>query len=217
MENPESTTSAGDEVKVTLSKEEYDKLVGERATDKQSIANVVEELKELRKKLKTDAPKETPKANEDVITSQADVERVIQKKLDEQKIELRQSNYTEATNEFLAAHPEFSSENDPGGLKLSAFQKALSKINLQGLETKQQFSEAFMDAVSLMSKDDKQSPMNPSSSPQPAPIPKTVAVHNLPPAEEKLVKTHFNGDVAKYLAQKAKKPAYFEELLKWAR
>ncbi len=202
----------GEEVKLT--KEEFDKLVNSSAESKQALANVVNEIKEMRT-LNADLKKKVEEAPE----STTDIQKAVEQELARREKDSIQSIYAQATEGFLAAHPEFSQENDPGGIKLTAFQKSLGRISLNGLKTKEQFDEALSDALSLMERKtnlDSNIVLPPSSKGNPA-LPRVASSYHLPPAEEKLVKAHFNGDVEKYLVAKAKRPAYFEELLQWAR
>ena len=60
--------------------------------------------------------------------SEKDVEKMVEKKLAEKEADVTKATYEAVTQEFLAAHPEFSQENDPGGIKLSAFQKAVLTV-----------------------------------------------------------------------------------------
>lgn len=202
----------GEEVKLT--KEDYDKLVNSAAESKQALANVVNEIKDMRTQ-NADLKKRVEEAQQPT----TDVQKAVEAELAKKEKASIEAIYQQVTEGFLTSHPEFSQEQDPGGVKLAAFQKALGRINLTGLKTKDQFEEAFSDALGLMERKSNPTPMNaiPSSSKGNPPVPRVVPNHNLPPAELKLAEKFFNGNVEAYLAAKVKKPAYFEELLKWAR
>lgn len=204
--------NGGEEVKLT--KEEFDELVKASAESKQALTNVVNEIKEMRQ-INADLKKKVEESE----VPPTDVQKAVEQELAKREKTTVEELYKQVSEGFLTAHPEFSQEQDPGGVKLSAFQKALGRINLIGIKTKEGFEEAFSDAIGLMER--KYNPETVKDLP-PSPkgggaLPRVAPNHNLPSAEEKLVKSHFGGNVEEYLKAKAKKPAYFEELLKWAR
>jgi hypothetical protein len=202
----------GDEY-VPPSKEEYEKMVLELATKAHAEASLTKDLTDLRKKV---AEIKNPKEGE--ATPPADVQKVVQEELAKKEAEQVRANYERVADSFLGSHPEFSKENDPGGVKFSAFKKALSRINLVPLKTVEDFEEAFQDAYNLMDRQGSAEPsVNPSSPRSTGRAPAVPPGARLPQGEAELLKRYYNGDVDAYLKAKAKKPAYFEELLKWVR
>jgi len=202
----------GGEETVTLTKAEYDELVRSNALKAQAEASLTTEVIDLRKK-----NADLKKLPDDKVVPSTDVQKVVQEEFAKKEAEQAKANFESASATFLSGHPEFSKENDPGGIKFSAFQRSLSRINLSALKSVDEFTEALSDAYSLMDRKASVEPLN-SSSPRYSPAPPKASVNNqLSPSETTLVKNHFNGDTDAYLKAKAKKPAYFEELLKWAR
>lgn len=202
--NPEGNLVPGDE-KVTLTKDEYTKLVDTAASRLQELVNLREKNREL---VTTSQPVEP-----DAIKAAVDEE------LNKRDSEQLKTYVQEATNEFLAAHPEFSTENDTDGLKFAAYQRALGRMNLFGIKTKDQYAQVLEDALRLIPNDGTQAnPMNFSSTPRGG-----VTVHGvqpsaqLTPSEQKLVANNFGGNAEAYLKMKAKRPEYVEELLRYVR
>jgi len=203
----------GDE-NVTLSKAEYDQMTTRLATLAQASDSTVEELKEMRDlnaKLKLQVEeKDTPPADA--------VDAAVQRALAGEKAKVTKANYETAITKLLGDHPEFSQENDTGGIKFTAFQKAVSRINLNGLTTTEDFMGALSDAYGLMERKDNPAPSNDfSSSPRGGVMPRIQANSTLSPAEGKLVQKYFDGNVELYLKAKDKRPSYYEELLRYAR
>ncbi len=202
--NPEgSNAPGGDEVK--LSKEEYDKLVN-------TAASRLEELTKLREKNRELITNSQPVVQPDEIQKAVDTE------LKKRDAETLKTVIESATNEFTAAHPEFSPENDKDGSNLAAYQKALGRMNLNGVRTKEQYMQVLEDALRLTEKPSNANPMNIFSSPRSVPSAQNSqpAAH-LSPVEQKLVANNFKGDVEAYLKVKAKRPEYIEEILKYVR
>ncbi len=200
---------------VTLSKAEYDQLTQRLATLAQASESTVAELKEMREiNAKLKAQVEKPEG----VDAAADA--AVQKALAAREVEQAKANYQTSISMFLSDHPEFSTENDADGTKFAAFQKAVERINLSGLKTVEDFVSALNDAYGLMERREPPQPANMSFSSSPrggGHVPKGNPSAHLPPEEERFVKTHFGGDAEAYLKAKAKRPAYYEELLKWAR
>lgn len=208
MENkdPEGNIIPGDE-NVTLTKDEYDKLVNTKASTIQEIADLRKKNRDL---LETSQPVVEPDA----------VKKAIDEELKKRDSESLKKEIDAATNEFLAAHPEFSTENDTGGLKFAAYQKAVGRMNLAGAKSKDEYSQLLEDALSLMPQESVNANQTNFSS-----TPRTVGVvvqgvrpsAQLTPAEQKLVAGNFGGDVEAFLKVKAKRPEYIDELTKWVR
>ncbi len=123
----------------------------------------------------------------------------------------------QATIEFLDSHPEFSVENDAGGVKFAAFQKALGRINISGVTSKEDYIQVLNDALRLTGETVSTMP-NYSSTPRTASnVPALKPGHTLTAPEQKLIQNSFNGDVEAYLKVKTKRPDYVRELLNWVR
>lgn len=218
---------------VTLSKEEYEKLVVQKANLVQDKTNLINEVTELRKKNQLTSTEKEELANKlktlypngepaDPKPSEVKVvaERIVQEIFEKQKSESVKKIQNQAMQKFLNDSPEFKPENDEGGLKKSAWVRKLERFNLSGLETEQEFLDAFKDAKELLGvKSQKvndtvvEIPSMPSTSATQQ-TPKTVKLSD---KEQKLVDTYMGGDVAKFLKQKEKRPDYVDELLKYVR
>ncbi len=198
---------------VKLTKTEFDELVKSKAEKAQNEANMVAEITELREKNRKVSDTKNPVVPEPV----GEVSKEVQAEFAKRDAEALQRASQEATVEFLDSHPEFSKENDVGGLKFAAFQKALGRIALNGVKTKQDYTQVLNDALRLTGEIAPSMP-NYSSTPRTAiSVPGTPPSAQLTTPELKLVQNNFGGDVEKYLKMKAKRPEYVEELLRWVR
>lgn len=210
--NGNPITPGGDEV-VQLTKAEHDEIVRKLAEAEQAKTNTVEELKTLRTK---NAELKAQVENPEVPTTE--VEKVVQAELAKKEAAEVTETYKASVAQFLDEHPEFSTENDPGGVKFAAYQKALGRINLGGLKTPNEFAEALNDALGLMERKVDSMPNNSSSAPRSsAQVPLAPKHQNLTSQEDKLVKSHYAGNYEAYLKDKAKRPEYFEVLLQYSR
>lgn len=198
---------------VKLSKTEFDELVKSKAEKAQNEANMVAEITELREKNRKLSEPKSPVVPEPI----GEVSKEVQAEFAKRDAEALQRASQEATVEFLDSHPEFSKENDVGGLKFAAFQKALGRIALNGVKSKQEYTQVLNDALRLTGEISPSMP-NYSSTPRTAiSIPGAPPSAHLTTPELKLVQNNFGGDVEKYLKMKAKRPEYVEELLRWVR
>ncbi len=198
---------------VKLSKEEFDKLVKTSAEKAQNEANMVAEITDLRKKNRELAETKKP----EIVAPLTDVSKEVQAEFERRDREAIKIASEQATVEFLDSHPEFSKENDVGGLKFAAFQKALARVALNGVKTKEDYAQVLNDAMRLTGEVTPSMP-NYSSTPRTAiSVPGMAPAAQLSTPELKLVQNSFGGDVEKYLKLKAKRPEYVEELLRWVR
>lgn len=207
---PEGTLSTeGEEVK--LSKQEHDEMVEAIANAKQAEANMQKEIIELRKKNRDSALAKDPEVKPE------DVSKAIEAEFKKREIEESKKSSEQALIDFLDSHPEFSKENDEGGLKFAAFQKALGRFSLSGVKTKDEYTQVLNDALRLTGETGTVTP-NYSSTPRSVPevrgVPKGA---QLTTPELKVVQKNFGGDVEAYLKVKAKRPEYMEEILKYVR
>lgn len=211
---PEPNKSGGEDEKVELSKKDYQKLIEDVANANQSITNVVDEIKELRKKnaeLIKKEKEEKPEATE--------VEKAVQEEIARREKARAKENYEKATESFLG-RKEFSKENDPDGSKFKAFQNELKELNLNGKVEVEQFISSFEKAARLAGITTEKSKDNMNHQQAHTPreghsIDDQGDQGSLPAKEMKLVKERYGGDKEKYLKDKAKRPEYFDTLLKW--
>lgn len=178
---------------------------------------VVEELKELRKKK---APEETPAPTENPAPTDPDEAKmvsVITKVLSEERQARADENKESALKKFKAENPDFSEENDPTGLKYSAFEREFNGFVQDGLSTEEEFSRLATKAKTLMGKDTaptSQGANAPNSDPTPGnqPSPEGDSPESqLSETEKKLIAD--NGMTAeRYLELKEKTPSVLEDL-----
>ena len=131
------------------------------------------------------------------------------------------SSYEDALINFKESNKEFHPDNDEGGLKFSALERELSSFNTSGLKSKNEFLAVFDKAKILLGGENKsevinQNPYDDTSS-ESGSSPKEVDNINLSSIELKLINSTFEGDKERYLKQKAKRPDYVDELLRWAK
>ncbi len=216
-----------DELKAALAakEEEVNNLKTALTASEQTKVNSVDEIKELRaKKQEAEAERDIAKAEHDklkVNSNPGDVEGTVRKVLDEKDSERIIREKGEALEAFKNAHKElFSSDNDPGGLKLQAFETKLSRLNLSSAKSHGDFIEMFEDALTMMNravpnKDIQNNPyanipMNQHGKPQ------SADTSTLSPKEKKLIE-QFNTTEEKYLKLKKSKPTYVATLLESVR
>lgn len=215
---------------ITLSKEEYEKLVQTQASLAQDKANLVNEIKELRSKNqlteqeKTDLAKKVDELKNLVSPNDAQeirslTEKVVSELMSKKDIEERDNNLKEAEEEFKLEHPEFKEDNDPGGLRFKALKNKVQTFNLGLFKTKTQFKQLFNEARVILTpskKDDETESevVNFGGSPKP----RVVENITLTPQELKLVNgSYYQGDKEKFLKDKEKRPDYVRSLLEWVR
>ena len=226
-------TPSNDDNIVSLSREEYDKLVEERANDAQAKSNLTNEIKELREKkqeieeeLKTalEKPASTPAENfSDEITPEKIAElasSTVKNILMEKESELASKNKSEAFEDFIKSNKRFHPENDEAGLKRSALEKKLKMFNTDSLKSREEFLSVLESASKLLPDvDNEPATQNPSAytSPSANLNVDSASSHELDSRELKLIDRSFGGNKEEYLKQKAKRPDYVEQLLEWAR
>lgn len=190
-------------------------LIEQNAQKEQAIANLTEELKELRKK-KQEAEERANKQPDQIPTSDLDVGKKIEEALEARKAVEIETAKTDALEEFKSKFKEFSDDNDPGGIKFTAFQKELSKFSLDGLTTKEKILNRYKDAYDFMNrkKAEDDEPITPDPS-----IPNTPNEPNandtveLSPNEDAVLK-RMGWTKEKYLKLKAKQPEYVSSIFR---
>lgn len=219
---------------VTLKKSEYEDIVNKLKISEDVKSNLVSEIKELReKKQLSDTEKETlaaklkqletPTVNPDDITPDK-ISEVISRSLDErfsarEKVDVSAKKES-ALKQFRNSHKEFHVQNDEAGIKFSAFEKQLSRFNLDFIKNEQDFVNAFEDAYILLNKKQKEVVDNPENPYSATPhevgsAPVVVEDSKLTPKELKIIESTFGGDKKRYLDQRAKRPDYVAKLLNY--
>lgn len=200
----------GSDEEVQLTKVEYDELTQKLASKAQAEANMTAELIDLRKKNRELSGQSQGLQSEDV-------SKVVEEELKKRDAEELKRVKEALLGEFLDSHPEFAKEADADGSRFAAYQQALGRISLNGVKTKEDYASVLDDAFRLMERKESM-PNNYSSTPiSVSTVPGSKTSARLNEKETKLVQNNFGGDIEKFLAMKAKRPAYVEELLNWVR
>jgi hypothetical protein len=199
-----------EENQVELSEREKE-LIDKLALRDQDVANVTAELIELRKKREPQEVKETP-----VAPVVADPRETVLSVLAEKEQEQVKANLESAKLEFKRTVRELSPDVDQGGLLSNKFEAELSKFNLTGLKTKEDFMARMSEAYRLMSTpkpaDTKVNLYNGIATPG-ADVP-LANDGSLGALEMKIIQ-EIGWTKEKYLAEKAKRPHYVASLLKY--
>lgn len=227
-QNPEVNPDGEGEI-ITLSIEEHKKLVEANANLTQDKVNLVNEIKELReKKQLTDSEKAELAQKLETLESsrktgnpvEADevktvAEQVVSQILSKKEAENREMTLKIAREKFLQENPQFSEENDEGGIKKAAFDRKLAMFNIDKLKTESEFLSVFNDVNRLLGsskpEDERENNIPPST--DGAGKPKTVDIHELSSKEIKVINQFLDGDKEKYIKMKAKRPDYIASLL----
>lgn len=217
---------------------EEEKKVAEQAAQKdeqtQKIAelektntNLVEEIKEDRKKrqgleedigvLKTTI-EQSVKTNESN-PEESKIQSVVKEVLKSNDASRAKQNKTVALEKFITENKEFHSENDPTGIKREALEKKLKSFNTEGMTEVEDFVTVIGDAKTLLGQDTgsktttEEEVKNPySSTSKSTPSPKEAVDQDLNPKEQKLIAR--NGYTKeKYLELKTKMPDFVSRLL----
>lgn len=201
-------------------------------TDKEKEAakvnsQLVEEIKDLRLKLgisegllkaKEDDEPVTPPAP---LTDEQKLEALLDLKLKERDALNAKANKTAAFEKFIAENKEFSSENDPTGLKRNALQEKFNRFNTEGLAKVEEFLSVIGEAKTLLLGNDSivdttrdRNPLpNPPRSPN---NPLGKPDNDLSPKELKLAQ-QTGKTKEQILKLKLKNPEYLAGLLEYVR
>jgi hypothetical protein len=187
---------------------------------KTNLKNVVEELKELRKKNKelADASIITPpdkEPEEDETTKIVKVFNELRKQ--EKEIEAK-TNRQVAFEKFIAEHKEFHPDNDITGLKRQALEEKMNRFNTSDVTEIGDFYSVIEEASILLKKNDNSSNTskeinNPySSSSFPKVAPSVLKTSKLSAKEQKLVDS---GQVTeeRLLKLRETQPSFLRQLL----
>lgn len=225
----------GEPVKIEIPKEEYDKLVEEHANSKQAVTNLTTEIKEVRTKKQeaeealkeaTKTPVEPVKIPDGELTTEKIVEaatRAAQAAVEATKqIDLEKFK-NETILEFKSSKKVFDEDNDPAGIKYSAFEKKLDIFNMDSAKSKEEILDRLNSAFNLLPGqenvivDTKKQPSSTPSDPAGGGDPTPTDPDNLSAKEKKVIRDTFDGDTERFLKIKAKRPDYVRELLDWVR
>lgn len=151
-------------------------------------------------------------------TPETDPEKVFTELLNKKSQEEAKSNKEEAIKSFKNSVREFSDEHDTAGIVFSAFERELNKFNLEGLKTKEDFTNRFKEVYEFMNRAKKPTDPNvnfykggtSNTGSDPAGDDKA----HLSDVEKNLIKD-MGWTNERYLAQKAKRPHYISSLLQY--
>lgn len=187
---------------------------------KESLANTVDELKELRKKNKELSEKKESKIETPIIEDEATkLAKAVKAVLNSEKMENAKTEKVKAFERFITENKEFHPDNDPTGLKRQALEEKLKDYNTEVMSV-EKYYDVIGEAQLLLTGDNKSNTNrvnNPfSSSIQSRMTPKPVVVDKLTSKERKLVE---NGSATEeyILKLKEKRPAYLASLLERVR
>lgn len=190
-------------------------LIEKVANLEQDKANLVGELTETRSK-KQLAEQELEKTKGTPKTSlEKDPRQVVEEVLREKENEIAKSNLELAREEFLRNNQEFSPDVDKGGILYSKFEKELSKFNLAGLKTKEEYIARMSEARRLMDTDKPtKKDFYAGATDLRGTNAKEVDGDSLGASEIRLIQEQ-NWTKERYLQVKAKRPQYVASLLKY--
>lgn len=225
MEEP-NKVEEGVEDTVALSKEEYKKLVEDKASLAQDKSNLVNEIKAIREKksLSEEQVKELSEKIETLKVAEGDnptvdvkelAEKTVKEFYEKQQVETRERAKQNAMTKFLQDNPEFAPENDEAGLKKSAFESKLDRFNLSNLSKEEDFATVYNDALSLMGTKRVPEGGNNPTDIQPTADPKPIEakIDSLTNKELKVIEQSMGGDKEKFLKMKVKHPEFIEGLM----
>lgn len=204
---------------VTFTEQERNELIEQIANLEQDKENVVNELKSERT-LKQEAQKEL-EAKKDVPVTPADatdpiklMEGVLQKRDEDSAATQR----AEALEDFKNSHVEFNSESDAAGIVFAKFEKELNRFNTSGIKSKAEMSKLLSEAYDFMNrnatKHEESAQYHKGSKPSSGSVPEGSNNGNLTDAETRLM-LEIGWTKDRFVAAKAKRPAYIASLLKY--
>lgn len=190
---------------------------------KQTITNLVDELKEVRSK-KQEAEEAAKKLLEDTSPAKEDatldISAALQAELDRRaQIELARAKVL-AEQEFRNSISEFSPDNDPGDIKYNLFKKEMQKFNFDNLSSKEEVAERMQEVYDFVN---RKSTKQPSQINQYAGTKQTsgyIAPNSdsagLSKTEADLINAK-GWSKEKFLKLKSKQPAFIEQLIRSVR
>lgn len=193
--------------------------------NKKVIANLVEELKELRleKGIIQDLldAKKTEEEKPKVGSDEEKITQLVEKTLKEKESLNAKANKKAAFEKFVIENKEFHPENDAAGLKRQALEKKFNQFNTGELTSIDEFYSVIGDAKSLLTGNDNRSENQRDKNPLPnPPTPKSDPSGKVPselsPKEIKLME-QTGRTKEQILKIKKSHPDFFEELLEHVR
>lgn len=194
------------------------------ATDK-----IIEELKEVRKsraedRAALDALLKDKKDEDDAEEAKPAIAVVDVKKTVESLLEAREkaklSNVrVDVLNKFKNSKVEFNEANDPGGIKFKAYEKELSKFNLDNIQDAEVFQERYDDVYLYMKRKESRQDSNQNNiyagtnQHSGAKDPQTTDTNTLSKPEMDLINKQ-GWSKERFLKLKAKQPTYVTSLLR---
>lgn len=215
--NKESLASMTPEQIVELAEKAQlaDELKTKHEQAESEKANLVEELKEERKKKQLAEAALAVNNNGSQVVDEQKARDIVKAVLSEERSNQIETTRSEFDAKFKASNPEFNTSNDPGGIKYDAFKKTLSKFNLNGLTKESDFAEVYSAAMILLGKGQTQNNQgnNPYAFGQTSRGNITAASDNNISAKERKLIESIGWTEEKYLQQKAKRPEYIQSIL----
>lgn len=210
-----------DKKKVEIDEDVYEKLKGLPEV----VTNLVEELK-IERKAKQEAQDAAAKAIADAAAlpepkpeDQKDAATVVREILAQRDVDDAKTVRENAERKFKNSHKEFHPENDPAGIKYSAFEKVLARLNTTGLTSEEAYQSVFNDALTLMNRQqtNQEQIITPyADTPVDGGTPRHEDPNGLSPKEKKLIQG-LGWTEEKYLKLKKSRPAYVEQMLTYAK
>ena len=192
-----------------ITQEELSKLKAEADTAKQELRNVVDELKEERKKRREVEEKSNPPKPTDEVSEK------VKAILAEEKKKQADSNKGIAWAKFLDENKEFHPDNDPGGLKQAVLQRELNGLKTDEAILVDEFISLYEKAKRLIPSKESLPPetITPDASTPTTPTPPRVRVESkLSPKEQQTIKD-LGWTEERYLKVKLAQPRFVEKLL----
>lgn len=214
QENYEGKTP--EELVELLSKK--DEALQQAEQDKTATVGELKDLRakkqELEQKIELTQPK-TEEQPDGAQSTEAQFEAFIQKKQKEES----QKNREKAIEDFRASHHEFSESADPGGIKFSAFEREMSKFNLDNLSSVDDFNSRLTEVYDFMNRgkggDEDGSNYHRGTNRTPS-APSQPDNDAIDTAEKKLI-DNMGWTPERYLKLKEKMPDYIEQQLSYLR
>lgn len=148
-----------------LTPEEIQAIIDERDSAKSNVNSTVEELKTLRK-AKQDAEQAKKELEEKLskTTPESDVAKIVSEQLASRSAEMIKDIEIAAWKDFIKENPEFSEDVDKTGIRNEAFKKELSRFNMTGAKSKEDFSAVYNDAITLLYRKENKEYISPYAS-----------------------------------------------------
>ena len=205
-----------DTQKIEVDKKTFDEL----AALPDVVKNLVEELKVER------TAKQTAEAERDAAkvaippvqpapdAKPEDAETVVRRILAEGQNAAAATAREKAEQRFKASHPEFSADNDAGGLKFAAFKSTLAKLNDSSAKSEEDFGALYDDALVLMNRPAPQEQVYTpyADTPSQSGAPRVSDQNGLSLKEKKIIQG-LGWTEEKYLGLKKSRPNYVAQLI----